>query len=238
MQDKSAEEFPYRTEYKKKSIRSYVIRAGRMTEGQRRAFDNYWGTYGLSLFGGPLNPQEVFGREAPLVLEIGFGMGDSLLAMAEAEPDKDFIGIEVHPPGVGRLINNAGKMGLKNLRVYMADAVDVLNDCIADGSLDRFQLYFPDPWHKKKHHKRRIVQPEFVRLICSKLKAGGLLHMATDWENYAEQMLEVLEAEPELTNAAGEGNYSERPEFRPETKFERRGQRLGHGVWDLLYRRK
>ncbi len=237
MQDESAEEFPYRTEYKKKSIRSYVIRAGRMTEGQRRAFDNYWGTYGLSLFGGPLNPREVFGREAPLVLEIGFGMGDSLLAMAEAEPDKDFIGIEVHPPGVGRLINNAGKMGLENLRVYMADALDVLNDCIADGSLDRFQLYFPDPWHKKKHHKRRIVQPEFVRLICSKLKAGGLLHMATDWENYAEQMLEVLEAEPQLENPTGKNNYSPRPEFRPETKFERRGQRLGHGVWDLLYRR-
>lgn len=237
MQDESAEEFPYRTEYKKKSIRSYVIRAGRMTEGQRRAFDNYWGDYGLSLFGGPLNVREVFGREAPLVLEIGFGMGDSLLAMAEAEPDKDFIGIEVHPPGVGRLINNAGKAAVKNLRVYMADAVDVLNDCIADGSLDRFQLYFPDPWHKKKHHKRRIVQPEFVRLICSKLKAGGLLHMATDWENYAEHMLEVLEAESQLENTAGQNHYAERPEFRPETKFERRGQRLGHGVWDLLYRR-
>jgi tRNA (guanine-N7-)-methyltransferase len=238
MENEPAEEFPYRTEYKKKSIRSYVIRAGRMTEGQRRAFDNYWGEYGLSLFDGPLEPRAVFGREAPLVLEIGFGMGDSLLAMAEAEPDKDFIGIEVHPPGVGRLINNAGKLGLKNLRVYMADAVDVLNDCIADGSLDRFQLYFPDPWHKKKHHKRRIVQPEFVRLICAKLKAGGLLHMATDWENYAEHMLEVLEAESLLENTASKNSYSERPEFRPETKFERRGQRLGHGVWDLLYRRK
>lgn len=238
MQDESAQDFPYRTEYKKKSIRSYVIRAGRMTEGQRRAFDNYWGDYGLSLFGGPLNPQQVFGREAPLVLEIGFGMGDSLLAMAEAEPDKDFIGIEVHPPGVGRLINNAGKAEVKNLRVYMADAVDVLNDCIADGLLDRFQLYFPDPWHKKKHHKRRIVQPEFVRLICSKLKPGGLLHMATDWENYAEHMLEVLEAEEMLENTAGKNHYSPRPPFRPETKFERRGQRLGHGVWDLLYRRR
>ena len=238
MQDESAEDFPYRTEYKKKSIRSYVIRAGRMTEGQRRAFDNYWGPYGLSLFDGPLDPQAVFGRTAPLVLEIGFGMGDSLLAMAEAEPDKDFIGIEVHPPGVGRLINNAGKAGLKNLRAYMADAVDVLNDCIADGLLDRFQLYFPDPWHKKKHHKRRIVQPEFLQLICAKLKSGGLLHMATDWENYAEHMLEVLEAEPALENIAGRNQYSPRPEFRPETKFERRGQRLGHGVWDLLYRRK
>ncbi|WP_346838165.1 tRNA (guanosine(46)-N7)-methyltransferase TrmB [Microbulbifer sp. SAOS-129_SWC] len=238
MQDESAEDFPYRTEYKKKSIRSYVIRAGRMTEGQRRAFDTYWGSFGLSLFDGPLDPQAVFGRSAPLVLEIGFGMGDSLLAMAEAEPDKDFIGIEVHPPGVGRLINNAGKAGVKNLRVYMADAVDVLNDCIADGALARFQLYFPDPWHKKKHHKRRIVQPEFVRLLCIKLATGGLLHMATDWENYAEHMLEVLEAEAMLENTAGAGHYAPRPQFRPETKFERRGQRLGHGVWDLLYKRR
>ncbi|WP_237059620.1 tRNA (guanosine(46)-N7)-methyltransferase TrmB [Microbulbifer sediminum] len=237
MQEESAEEFPYRTEYKKKSIRSYVIRAGRMTEGQRRAFDTYWGHYGLSLFDGSLDVVQVFGREAPLVLEIGFGMGDSLLAMAEAEPDKDFIGIEVHPPGVGRLINNAGKAGVENLRVYMADAVDVLNDCIPDHSLDRFQLYFPDPWHKKKHHKRRIVQPEFVRLLCSKLKTGGLMHLATDWENYAEHMLEVLEAEPALENTAGAGAYAPRPHFRPETKFEQRGQRLGHGVWDLLYRR-
>lgn len=166
MQDEFAEAFSYRTEYKKKSIRSYVMRAGRITEGQRRAFDTYWGQYGLSLFDGPPNARAVFGREAPLVLEIGFGMGDSLLAMAQAEPEKDFIGIEVHPPGVGRLINNAGKAGVKNLRVYMADALDVLNDCIPNGSLDRFQLYFPDPWHKKKHHKRRIVQPEFVHLIC------------------------------------------------------------------------
>jgi tRNA (guanine-N7-)-methyltransferase len=231
----SPEDFPYRTEYKKKSIRSYVIRAGRMTEGQRRAFDNYWGECGLSLFDGAINPAEVFDREAPLVLEIGFGMGDSLLQMAEAEPDKNFIGIEVHPPGVGRLINNAGKAGLKNLKVYMADAIDVLNDCIADGSLDRFQLYFPDPWHKKKHHKRRIVQPEFVRLLCSKLKPGGLIHLATDWQEYAEHMLEVMEAEAQLENTSGKGEFSPRPEFRPQTKFERRGERLGHGVWDLLY---
>ncbi|WP_444883186.1 tRNA (guanosine(46)-N7)-methyltransferase TrmB [Microbulbifer sp. PSTR4-B] len=237
MQDESAEEFPYRTEYKKKSIRSYVIRAGRMTEGQRRAFDTYWGKYGLSLFDGPLNPVEAFGREAPLVLEIGFGMGDSLLAMAQAEPDKNFIGIEVHPPGVGRLINNAGKAGIDNLKIYMADAVDVLNDCIGDGILDRFQLYFPDPWHKKKHHKRRIVQPQFVRLICSKLKTGGVMHMATDWQNYAEHMLEVLQAESLLENTSSNDDYVERPEWRPETKFERRGQRLGHGVWDLVYRR-
>ncbi|MCO1332873.1 tRNA (guanosine(46)-N7)-methyltransferase TrmB [Microbulbifer sp. OS29] len=237
MQDESAEDFPYRTEFKKKSIRSYVIRAGRMTEGQRRAFDNYWGEYGLSLFDGSMDRQKVFGRQAPLALEIGFGMGDSLLAMAEAEPDKDFIGIEVHPPGVGRLINGAAKAGVKNLRVYMADAVDVLNDCIGNGCLDRFQLYFPDPWHKKKHHKRRIVQSEFVHLLCSKLKTGGLMHMATDWENYAEYMQEVLQKEKLLENTATDGQYVARPEWRPETKFERRGQKLGHGVWDLVYRR-
>ncbi|WKD49798.1 tRNA (guanosine(46)-N7)-methyltransferase TrmB [Microbulbifer spongiae] len=237
MQEAFAEVFPYRTEYKKKSIRSYVMRAGRITEGQRRAFDTYWSQYGLSLFDGPLNVRAVFGREAPLVLEIGFGMGDSLLAMAQAEPEKDFIGIEVHPPGVGRLINNAGKTGVKNLRVYMADALDVLNDCIRNGSLDRFQLYFPDPWHKKKHHKRRIVQPEFVQLICSKLKTGGQLHMATDWQSYAEHMQAVLQAAHPLTNTAAGGGPVERPAWRPQTKFERRGQRLGHGVWDLLYRR-
>ncbi|MFS1523627.1 tRNA (guanosine(46)-N7)-methyltransferase TrmB [Microbulbifer sp. 2304DJ12-6] len=237
MQDEFAEAFSYRTEYKKKSIRSYVMRAGRITEGQRRAFDTYWGQYGLSLFDGPPNARAVFGREAPLVLEIGFGMGDSLLAMAQAEPEKDFIGIEVHPPGVGRLINNAGKAGVKNLRVYMADALDVLNDCIRNGSLDRFQLYFPDPWHKKKHHKRRIVQPEFVHLICNKLKTGGQLHMATDWQNYAEHMQAVLQAAHPLENTAADGGTVERPQWRPQTKFERRGQRLGHGVWDLLYRR-
>lgn len=238
MQQDPAPAFPYRTEYKKKPIRSYVMRVGRMTEGQRIAFDRYWEQLGLSLFDGPLVAAGVFGREAPLVLELGFGMGDSLLAMAAAEPDKNFIGIEVHPPGVGRLLNSAGQAGLKNLRVYMADAIDVLNDCIPDASLDRFQLYFPDPWHKKKHHKRRIVQPAFVRLLCKKLKPGGLIHMATDWENYAQQMHRVLAAEPLLENLAGFDVYSARPAFRPETKFERRGQRLGHGVWDLLYKRR
>lgn len=220
-------------EFKPKPIRSFVIRAGRMTDGQRGAFEEHWTTYGLSLFGGPLSPEAVFGNRHPLALEVGFGMGDSLLAMALAEPEMNFIGIEVHPPGVGRLINNAAKEGVKNLRVYMADAKDVLDDCVPDGALARFQLYFPDPWHKKKHHKRRIVQPEFVALICRKLAPGGLLHMATDWQNYAEQMLEVLRAEPALRNTAQD--FATRPDFRPRTKFEARGERLGHGVWDLLF---
>ncbi|TQV82737.1 tRNA (guanosine(46)-N7)-methyltransferase TrmB [Exilibacterium tricleocarpae] len=224
-------------EFKKKAIRSYVIRGGRITQGQRQAFERYWPVYGLSLFDGRLNCGRVFGREAPVVLEIGFGMGDSLVAMAQAEPDKHFIGIEVHPPGVGRLLNNAGKAGLDNLRVYMADAMDVLEDCIADASLARFQLYFPDPWHKKKHHKRRLVQPAFVEQIRQKLKPGGCAHFATDWENYAEHILAVMSSAPGYRNLAGAGNYAPRPDYRPVTKFEQRGQRLGHGVWDLLFER-
>lgn len=230
-----SEQDEIRTEFKKKSIRSYVIRGGRMTDAQKKAFDTHWPNYGLSLFGGPLNESEVFAREAPLVLEIGFGMGDSLVEMAGNEDDKNFVGIEVHPPGVGCLINNAGKQELKNLKVYMADAIDVLEDCIADDSIDRFQLFFPDPWHKKRHHKRRIVQAAFLDSLLPKLKPGGVVHMATDWEAYAEHMMEVLSADERLQNNAGEGEYSSRPEHRPVTKFEKRGERLGHGVWDLLF---
>lgn len=234
----SAAPFLPKLESRKKSIRSYVIRAGRMTEGQSRAFERFWPEYGLSLEDGSLEYAAVFGREAPRVLEIGFGMGDSLLQMAQEEPDKDFIGIEVHPPGVGALVNNAGKAGVRNLRVYLADAVDVLSECIAEGSLQRIQVYFPDPWHKKKHHKRRIIQPPLVALLSSRLAPGGLLHLATDWQPYAEHMSEVLADEPLLENCAEQGEFVARPDFRPVTKFERRGERLGHGVWDLLYRRR
>lgn len=228
----------FKPEYKRKPIRSYVIRSGRMTDGQKNAFAKQWTTYGLSLFDGPVEFAKVYGREAPTVLEIGFGMGDSLCEMAQQESDKDFMGIEVHPPGVGCLINNAAKSEIKNLKVYMADAIDVLDDCIPDYSLDRFQLYFPDPWHKKKHHKRRIVQPAFIEKILQKLKPGGLIHMATDWEAYAEHMMEVLSLFPALENKAGEYCFSEKPEFRPNTKFEKRGERLGHGVWDLLFTKR
>lgn len=224
-------------EFKKKSIRSYVIRAGRMTDGQKAAFQKWWPTYGLSLFDGALDARVVFGREAPLVLEVGFGMGDSLFTMVSEAPDTDFIGIEVHPPGVGRLINNAGGGQLSNLRVYMADALDVMEDCIADDSLDRFQLFFPDPWHKKKHHKRRIVQSEFVELVRRKLKVGGVCHMATDWENYAEYMMEVMCAAPGFENTAPEYCFAERPAYRPKTKFEARGESRGHGVWDIVFRK-
>jgi len=226
-----------RPEYRKKSIRSYVVRAGRMTDGQRNAFDTSWPTYGLKLEDGAIDTDAVFGRTGPKVLEIGFGMGDSLLQMAAAEPETDFIGIEVHPPGVGTLMNTAKAEGISNLRVYLADANDVLEECFASQSIDRLQLYFPDPWHKKKHNKRRIVQPQFVQLVREKLRPDGVLHMATDWEHYAEQMLETLDAAEGFENIAGIGQYSSRPDYRPMTKFEKRGERLGHGVWDLIYKK-
>ncbi|HAZ94829.1 MAG TPA: tRNA (guanosine(46)-N7)-methyltransferase TrmB [Porticoccaceae bacterium] len=226
-----------RPEYRKKSIRSYVVRAGRMTDGQRNAFDTSWPAYGLKLADGAIDTDAVFGRTGPKVLEIGFGMGDSLLQMAAAEPETDFIGIEVHPPGVGTLMNTAKAEGISNLRIYLADANDVLEECFASQSIDRLQLYFPDPWHKKKHNKRRIVQPQFVQLVREKLRPGGVLHMATDWEHYAEQMLETLDAAEGFENIAGIGQYSSRPDYRPMTKFEKRGERLGHGVWDLIYKK-
>ena len=224
-------------EYKPKDIRSFVIRAGRMTEGQKKAFNKWWPSYGLSLYDGALDFEQVFSRRASIVLEIGFGMGDSLLEMAKNEPEKNFIGIEVHPPGVGRLIMRAGEAGIENLKVYMADAKDVLAECVLDGALSRVQVYFPDPWHKKKHQKRRIIQDEFVNLVACKLQDSGILHLATDWEEYAEQMMEVLSLSGRYTNVADEYQFSPKPDMRPETKFERRGARLDHGVWDLLFRR-
>jgi tRNA (guanine-N7-)-methyltransferase len=209
-----------------------------MTEGQQRAFDEHWSRWGLQREAGPLDAGRAFGRTAPLVVEIGFGMGQSLAAMAADRPDLNYLGIEVHRPGVGRLFATLAAAGTGNVRVYCDDAVEVLEQCIADGSLDGVQIFFPDPWHKKRHHKRRLVQPAFVALLVRKLKPGGWLHLATDWENYAEQMLEVLEAEPGLVNRADPGSFSPRPDSRPRTKFEQRGQRLGHGVWDLVFERR
>jgi len=226
-----------RPEYRDKAIRSYVMRTGRMTKAQRSAFESQWDCYGLRLADGRIDIEALFGRSATKVLEIGFGMGDSLLQMAIEQPDTDFIGIEVHPPGVGSLINAAAAKGVENLRLYLADATDVLDECIAPQSLDRVQLYFPDPWHKKKHNKRRIVQPDFLQLIRDRLSVGGLLHMATDWQPYAEQMLELLKGAQGFENTAQVGGYVPRPDFRPLTKFEKRGERLGHGVWDLIVKR-
>ena len=219
-----------------RKIRSYVKREGRMTKGQARAMEVYWPTMGLEHDMGRLDLTQVFGREAPVVLEIGFGMGKSLVEMAAAEPEKNFIGIEVHGPGVGACLMYAEELGVTNLRVFEHDAVEILADCIPDATLDRVQLYFPDPWHKKRHHKRRIVQPEFIESVRNKLKMGGVFHMATDWEHYAEHMLEEMSEAPGFTNTA-EKDFVPRPDFRPLTKFEARGQRLGHGVWDLIFAR-
>ena len=226
-----------RPEYREKSIRSYVVRAGRMTEAQRKAFEVSWPVYGLKLADGAINTDVIFGRTGQKVLEIGFGMGTSLIEMAVASPNTDFIGVEVHPPGVGTLMNSARIEDLSNVRVYLADANDVLEECFATQSIDRLQLYFPDPWHKKKHNKRRIVKSTFVQQVRAKLRSGGILHMATDWQHYAEQMMETLSEAEGFENCAGAGQYSERPSYRPITKFEKRGEKLGHGVWDLVFKK-
>ncbi|WP_290697358.1 tRNA (guanosine(46)-N7)-methyltransferase TrmB [Amphritea sp.] len=220
-----------------RTVKSFVLRAGRMTEGQQKAMDRAWPEMGLELSQGKLDLAEVFGREAPVVLEIGFGMGDSLIEMAKDQPEKNYIGIEVHRPGVGRLLRNVEKEGLSNIRVFCDDAIEVLAQCIPDGSLSTLQLFFPDPWHKKKHKKRRIVQAEFAETIRKKLKVGGHFHMATDWENYAEHMMEVMSVAPGYRNVAGDQAFSPQPEWRPVTKFQKRGERLGHGVWDLMFER-
>ncbi len=209
-----------------------------MTASQQKAFDNLWPTRGLTAENGLIDPVSLFGREAPLVLEIGFGMGQSLAEMAEQAPDMNFIGVEVHKPGIGALMREIEIRSLQNLRVYWEDANRVIDDCLPEGCLDRVQLFFPDPWHKKRHNKRRIVQPEFVQRIRNKLKVGGIFHMATDWQPYAEHMMEVMEAAEGYRNHVGPEEYSPRPDYRPVTKFEKRGERLGHGVWDLLYRRE
>jgi len=217
-------------------IRSFVLRAGRMGPGQQRALDELGPRFLLPYQAQPMDFRSVFGREAPTVLEIGFGMGDATAQIAAALPGTDFVGIEVHAPGVGALLKRIGEMGLTNLRLVQHDAVEVLESMIPPRSLAGVHLYFPDPWHKKRHHKRRLVQPAFVALLVSRLAPGGYLHCATDWQPYAEQMLEVLSAEPALRNTA-EG-FATRPHWRPSTKFEARGLKLGHGVWDLLFRKR
>jgi tRNA (guanine-N7-)-methyltransferase len=231
-----AENRPSENKYLR-SIRTFVVRAGRMTPAQQRALEQQWPAMGLNLADGMIDYSQTFGRSAPTVLEIGFGMGGSLLAMAEAAPETNYIGIEVHHPGVGRLLSDAANAELSNLRVYHEDALLVLKDCIPDSSLDGIQLFFPDPWHKKKHNKRRMVQPEIAQTFRQKLKLGGCFHMATDWQPYAEHMLEVMNAAEGYRNVAGENLYSPQPESRPDTKFQRRGEKLGHGVWDLVFER-
>jgi tRNA (guanine-N7-)-methyltransferase len=222
---------------RQRPIRSFVLRQGKMTDAQKRAFEQHWDKYGLQYAGGERDFAGIFRRRAELVLEIGFGNGEQLAFAAGNEPQRDFIGVEVHGPGVGRLLNTLAEAGADNVRVYQHDAVEVLREEIADGALDEVRIYFPDPWHKKKHNKRRLVNPAFVAMLCDKLRPGGLLHLATDWQAYAEQMLEVCEAQPRLRNEAGAGATVPRPQWRRQTHFETRGQKLGHDVWDLLYRR-
>ena len=218
-------------------VKSFVKREGRLTKAQGRALEEFWPTKGIEYQSEPLDLAAVFGRDAPVVVEIGFGMGKSLVTMAHEAPELNFIGIEVHRPGVGACLADAGELGVENLRVMEHDAVEVLKNMIPDASLHRLQLFFPDPWHKKRHHKRRIVQAEFAELVRTKLAVGGTFHMATDWEPYAEHMAEVMNAAEGYTNTAAEGDYVPRPDYRPTTKFEVRGQKLGHGVWDLIYER-
>jgi len=219
-----------------RTVRSFVLRQGRLTRGQELAIETVWPVYGIERDETLLELEELFGRTAPVTLEIGFGDGVSLAEMADAAAGKDFIGIEVHRPGVGRLLHLIKEKGLKNVRVMDDDAVEIIKYRISEQSLDCVQLFFPDPWHKKRHNKRRIIQPDFVPLIASRLKSGGIFHMATDWEPYAEHMAEVMEASDEFVSLS-DSPYSSKPDTRPVTKFERRGLKLGHGVWDLLYKK-
>jgi len=225
-------------EAKKRTIRSFVLRAGRMTEAQDKAYQTLWDEYGLVCQHQRLDLRETFGRDAPVVLEIGFGMGDSLLSQALNEPHRDFVGVEVHKPGVGRLMNEAKKAGVTNLRVICEDAVEVLSDGLGPQSLEGVQIYFPDPWHKKRHHKRRLVKLQFINLIAHRVRLGGFCHLATDWAPYAEWMVEMFSQTAAWHNTSENGDFVPRPARRPITKFETRGERLGHEVFDLVYERK
>ena len=214
-------------------IRSFVTRAGRVSTAQARALEQLTPEFCLPYEKARLDSAHVFGRHAPVILEIGFGMGETTAKIAAGMPDKDFIGVEVHTPGVGSLLKHIGEQGLSNLRIIQHDAVEVATHMLAPASLAGIHIFFPDPWHKARHHKRRLIQPPFVALLASRLAPGGYLHCATDWQDYAEQMLQVLSAEPSLKNTAAD--YAPRPDYRPVTKFENRGLRLGHGVWDLVF---
>jgi tRNA (guanine-N7-)-methyltransferase len=217
-------------------IKTFVLRAGRMGPGQLRAFDLYGQRFLLPYQSSLLDARAAFGRDAPLILEIGFGMGDATAKIAQTRPRDNFLCCEVHAPGVGALLKRCGQEDIANVRIVQHDAVQVLDHMIAPDSLDGVHLFFPDPWHKARHHKRRLVQPPFIAKLLTHLKPGGYLHCATDWQPYAEQMLQVLSAEPGLVNTAAD--YAPKPDYRPLTKFERRGLQLGHGVWDLVFRRR
>jgi len=219
-------------------IRSFVLRAGRITVGQERALSELLPVYGLKLADAPLDLDVIFGRVAPRCLEIGFGSGELLATLAAANPQVDYLGVEVHRSGVGRLLLQVEQADLKNVRVLCHDAVDVLHTGIRDEALAEVMIFFPDPWHKKRHHKRRLIDAPLIATIAAKLQAGGVLRLATDWQPYAERMLEVGNANADLVSLSADGTYVPRPEFRPPTRFERRGAKLGHGVWDLAYEKR
>jgi len=219
-------------------IRSFVVRAGRMTTGQSRALEEFWPRFGVEYSATPLGLDGLFGRAAPRTLEIGFGNGEHLAALARAHPERDYFGIEVHRPGVGHLFMLAAANGSTNLRASQHDAVEVLREQIAPAALDEVLVLFPDPWHKKRHNKRRLIQSEFVELVASRLRAGGVFRLATDWEEYALQMRDVIGASPSFANLSPTGDWMPRPEERAPTRFEKRGARLGHGVWDLAFQRR
>lgn len=222
---------------KKRPIRSFVLRQGRLTDAQQRAIEIGMPKYGVPYLPRTLDLNTLFGRtESAKILEIGFGMGETTARIAQSLPEYDFLGIEVHTPGVGSLFKQIDEMQIRNLRVIQHDAVEVLKHMLDDASLDGVHIFFPDPWPKKRHHKRRLIQAGFVKLLCSKLRAGAYIHVATDWQEYAEWVLDILEAEPLLENTVTA--YAPKPAYRPLTKFENRGIKLGHGVWDLIFRRK
>jgi tRNA (guanine-N7-)-methyltransferase len=220
-----------------RTIRSFVRRAGRLTPSQARALEEHWPRFGVDPPAEPLDLDGVFGRRAARTLEIGFGNGDNLAALAGRHPGRDYLGVEVHDPGVGHLLLRMEREGLTNIRVAHHDAVDVIKNWLPTGSIDEALIFFPDPWHKKRHHKRRLVQPEFLQRLARVMRCDGKLHLATDWAPYADQMLETCEASPWFENTLPEGGYADRPDTRPETKFERRGLKLGHAVFDLVFRR-
>jgi tRNA (guanine-N7-)-methyltransferase len=222
----------------RRRIRSFVLRAGRATAGQERALAQLWPRFGVDAGSGVIDLDALFGRRAPRSIEIGFGTGEVIGELALANPDRDYLGVEVHRPGVGRLLLQVEAAALGNLRVICHDAVEVLRNAIAADSFDEALVFFPDPWHKKRHHKRRLIEPGFVALLASRLRAQGILRLATDWQDYAEQMLAVCNAEPALQSLSPDGTWVARPQFRQATRFERRGARLGHGVWDLAYRKR
>ena len=224
------------TDLSKRHIRSFVLRQGRVSTAQQRAIDTWLPRYGIHYVARPIDLDQAFGRSAPKILEIGFGMGDSTATIAQVHPENDYLALEVHTPGVGNLLKLIDAEKLRNIRIMQHDAVEVLRDMIGDGTLDGVHIFFPDPWHKARHNKRRLIQSPFIAQLVRKLKSGGYIHVATDWQDYAEQVLAVLSSEPLLQNTAAD--YAPRPSYRPLTKFELRGLKLGHGVWDLVFRKK